>query len=211
MKRIPTSLIKPRMLSAGSGNHPQNHEKTRTAIVDSDLALPRWNAQWIWPAHSDPRPKNSYALFRKTFTLNDPVGTKIFISADSRYQLYVNGRFVARGQPQSQPYFQYYNQHDLADYLKPGENCIGIIVYHLGTNLLNRGGLLAEVVAAEGQTILATSDAWPARLCDAWAANTYFFRMNHYAPFQEHFDARKFPYRDFPNAAIPPPILAPWK
>ncbi|MCL2639571.1 MAG: hypothetical protein FWD53_01875, partial [Phycisphaerales bacterium] len=71
----------------------------------------RWEGRWIWPMECDPKKPNTYALFRREFVVDDPKGTKIFISADTRYKLYVNGKCVGQGPPLSMPFFQYYNEH----------------------------------------------------------------------------------------------------
>src|ERR1035437_202325 len=153
----------------------------------------RWQGRWIWPAGCDPKKENPFARFRRTFSVKETKGLRIFISADTRYRLFVNGEMVGQGPPLSQPFFQYYNDDDISSALRPGENCIAVIVYHLGTLPQARGGLLAEVVDDAGRTILATDASWRATLCDAWQSKTYRATMNVTAPFQEHFDARTFP------------------
>jgi len=38
-----------------------------------------------------------YSLFRRKFRLNAPAELRLFVSADSRYNLYLDGRFLGRG------------------------------------------------------------------------------------------------------------------
>ena len=159
-----------------------------------DFPVPRrWRARWIW-ASGDGQVKNGYYLFRTEVSLpRVPEWLRLYISADTRYQLYANGRFVGRGVPQSQPYFQYYDEQDLSAYLAAGANCIGVIVNHVGNLPDTRGGLLAELVDVDGRVLLATGPDWRVRRADAWREKTFYFRMNQTTPYQEVFDARRMP------------------
>ncbi len=182
----------------------------------------RWRASWIW-GPGDPGAKNAYLLFRRELHLDAlPDAALLHLTADTRYQLFVNGAFIARGAPQSQPYFQYYDQRDLRPHLREGDNCIGIIVNHVGNLVDTRGGLLAELVGPDGHTLLRTDDAWRVTRCDAWRADTFVVRMNQATPYQEHFDSRRIPPawhscgfddRSWDAAVVVgarPPAAAPW-
>lgn len=122
-----------------------------------------------------------------------PGGLRLYITADTRYQLHVNGRFVGRGPPQSQPYFQYYDQQDVSRCLTQGLNCVGVIVNYVGNLPDTRGGLLAELADADGNVLLATDAGWRVCRAAAWQEHTFMFRMNKATPYQEVFDARRFP------------------
>lgn len=165
-------------------------------MADEDYGLlksRRWNAEWIW-TEGDGTEENAFCYFRTEFALSDPpAGSRVFITADTRYELYVNGDFVGRGVPPTQPYLQYYDQHELTDYLCDGHNCIAVLVNHLGTWPDARGGLLAEVTGADGDTLVATGPNWSTLRSRAHAGGTYRFRMNLVTPFQEHYDACKAP------------------
>ena len=153
----------------------------------------KWNAKWIWAA-GDGKVKNAYFYFRKCFTLDTPSeGYRLYIAADTRYQLFINDRFIGRGAPQSQPFFQYYDEYDVSDALKAGDNCVAIIVNHVGHMDDTRGGLLAELVDGDGQTVLATNQDWRVTRSAAWQERTYFVGMNQTTPYQEFFDARRVP------------------
>ena len=57
-----------------------------------------------------------HVYFRKTFELpSQPRNAPAYVTADSRYRLYVNGKFVGRGPVRSYPRFQYYDVYDLSD------------------------------------------------------------------------------------------------
>jgi alpha-L-rhamnosidase len=185
----------------------------------------KWTAKWIW-SDAQGHESNVYYYFRKTFDLDgDTEGHRIFITADTRYQLFINGSFVGRGSPQSQPYFQYYDEYDLSDCLLSGRNCIAVIVNHVGNMDDTRGGLLLEVTDSQAASIVVTDDTWPVVRAEAWEQNTYAYFGNRATPYQEFFDARKEPegWRDlgFDDSDWPlgtvigersdrPPAAGPW-
>lgn len=151
----------------------------------------RWKADWIWP-EGDARDKNAYCYFRKTFRLIGAEPAQLHISADSRYELFVNGTFVAWGGHASQPFRQYYDTHDVTDLLQHRENVIAVIVNHTGTLPDTRGGLLLELETESGES-LGTNDTWRAQPAAAWHAHTQESRTNRDVPFQTFFDARQEP------------------
>lgn len=178
----------------------------------------RWTARWIW-IEGDPRAQNTFAEFAAEVEISDPAGCQLAISADTRYRLWINGTLVGEGPPQSQPYHQYYDQHDVAALLRPGRNRIAVLVNHLGILPETRGGLLAELVAADGSVLTATGEAWVGRRCAA-AGRGEHFRMNKCYPFQERWDLGRDgePWRiDAPLATWPAaqvleraPVARPW-
>ncbi len=92
----------------------------------------QWKANWIW-IKGEEKPRNFYLCARKILELNKKAKrVTAFVSADSRYKLYVNGKFVGRGGAKCDPKFQYYDVHDLTKILRRGKNVIAAIVYHYG-------------------------------------------------------------------------------
>jgi len=190
------------------------------------LTMRPWRARWIW-FDDDGTAPNVYGYFRRSFRLDGaPQGGRLFIAADTRYQLFVNGRFVGRGAPQSQPYFQYYDEYDMDGLLRPGENCVAALVNHIGNLPDTRGGLLLEIADAQGGLVAASDDAWRALRSAAWQQNTHAYFPNKATPYQEFFDARREPAgwreetfddRAWPAARIVggliserPPCAGPW-
>ncbi|MCX7804074.1 MAG: family 78 glycoside hydrolase catalytic domain [Planctomycetota bacterium] len=152
----------------------------------------RWRARWIW-APGGSGEKNSYWYFRIEF----PSGLdarRIFITADTRYELFLDGEFLSRGAPMSQPYFQYYDEYEI-----PGANasiekrCLAVLVNHIGTVPDTRGGLLVEVTDGNGNFLLGTDERWRVLRAEAWKTDTYRWNANVMAPYQEHFDSRLVP------------------
>lgn len=93
-------------------------------------------AKWIWASTTS---ANSYVAFRKTFSLDEvPEEAVANIAAESKYYLWLNEELAVldgaskRG---ATPYDSFYEQVDLTDYLKQGENTLVILVSYNG-----RGG-----------------------------------------------------------------------
>lgn len=94
------------------------------------------------------------------------------VTADGRYQLWVNGTLVGRGPVRSEPGLLTWDEYDLTAWLMPGENVIAVLGRHYGIkNLywkparpmgrLGQGGVLLEADLGEG--LLVSDGAWMAR------------------------------------------------
>ena len=93
-------------------------------------------AKWIWASTTS---VNSYVAFRKTFSIDEvPEEAVANIAAESKYYLWMNEElavFDGASKRGATPYDGFYEQVDLADYLKQGENTLVILVSYNG-----RGG-----------------------------------------------------------------------
>ena len=124
-----------------------------------------WNAKWIWQKEKK-RSKNIWLCFNKKVNINS-VPQKLIadIAAENKYQLFVNGEIVVlegglkRGPT---PTGIYYDEVDIAPYLKTGENLISVLVWYWGKKVsysstdAGMGGLLFE---AENEDISIISDS----------------------------------------------------
>ena len=76
---------------------------------------------------------NSFCMFRKCFEAEEGYcSASLSILADSRYQLFINGRYIARGPCRSDPRWQYFDHLDILPELKPGKNVIAVHVLYYG-------------------------------------------------------------------------------
>ncbi len=91
-----------------------------------------WKAQWIThPSEST----LDYGVFhfRKNFDLNEVPGTfLIHISADNRYRLYVNGKYLTYGPAIGDIDHYRYESIDIAEFLQTGKNVIAAEVVNFG-------------------------------------------------------------------------------
>lgn len=134
-----------------------------------------WKAHWIWTQYST---EDSYVVFRKKVTLKENPGTvKAYISAESKYFMWVNEELVTldgclkRGPT---PYDAYYDEIDIQN-LKQGDNIISILVAFNGRSgdgsinptlmdsegdMISQAGLLFEMQA--GDKLVKSDSTWKA-------------------------------------------------
>ncbi len=124
------------------------------------------SAAWIGSGHAFEL-HEAYLCFRspRGWSLKrKPASAELFITADSRYKLWVNGRFVARGPARCWPHAQSVDRLDLAPYLVAGANTLAVQVYQPGYShfaYVHRAnaGLLAHLICDE-ETVLVSDAAW---------------------------------------------------
>ena len=120
----------------------------------------------------------AYLCFRSPPTLRleqIPQAAELYITADSRYKLWINGRFVARGPARSYPQYQAVDRLEISSYLQSGRNILAVQVYQPGYShfsYLHRGaaGLLACLIC-DGEAVLATGSGWKTRRDPSFSAN----------------------------------------
>lgn len=123
-----------------------------------------WTAKWIW-GEGEESPRNEWRCFRKTFQWNgDNKSAILSLTADSRYELYVNGQRVGRGPVRSWPFELAYDSYEVGHLLRQGSNQIAVMVLHFGVSnfyyLRGRGGLLAQLTLSDGAVAAATDATW---------------------------------------------------
>lgn len=85
-------------------------------------------AAYVWST-PHPRGRNEFAAFRRAFTLaRPPARAEFHLFADTRYRLTVNGVTVGHGPARFKRHAPEYDTHDLAPWLRAGENVIGVLV-----------------------------------------------------------------------------------
>ncbi|HKK10459.1 MAG TPA: alpha-L-rhamnosidase C-terminal domain-containing protein [Bacteroidales bacterium] len=92
------------------------------------------NAPWIsYPSAN----QSAYGVyhFRKSFNLDEvPEKLVVHVSADNRYNLFVNGERVCYGPAKGDLQTYKYDVVDIAPYLQPGENLLAALVYNGGAD-----------------------------------------------------------------------------
>lgn len=125
----------------------------------------QWQGNWIWGGSKE-SPRNEWRWFRSSFTYPQYVEqlakAVLWITADSRYELYVNGKRVGRGPVRYYSTDIFYDAYEVGHLLRRGEiNTIAVQVMHYGVSnfayLRGRGGLLAQLdVFSRGSEITLT-------------------------------------------------------
>ncbi len=142
-------------------------------MARSEVAAPA-SAVWIGSAHPFDL-HEAYLDFRRALTLAQPPrSATLFITADSRYRLWVNGTFSARGPARCWPHAQAVDALDLTPHMRAGGNVLAVQVYQPGYShfaYVHRGaaGLLAWLVV-DDDTALVTDTAWRVRRDPAFAS-----------------------------------------
>lgn len=83
-------------------------------------------ARWIWLPTAGGL--NRYGDFRRTFTLPEAPGqVRLYISADSRYAVSVNGRPVPASQYADYAHDKVYDTVDITAWVHPGQNVLAVL------------------------------------------------------------------------------------
>ena len=173
--------------------------KTVAIPSQTDQVMDLSPARWIWYP-STRCLANTFVLFRKEFDLQELSEKAVgYISADSRYQLFVNGQRLQWGPAPCDPRFAEADPVSIGSYLVRGRNAIAIQVLYYGhgdgTWPIGKPGLICKVDLeySNGQTQTILSDSsWRAHLTRAWRVGQY--KRWYLRSLQEEFDARLYPY-----------------
>lgn len=133
----------------------------------------RLQGAMIW-TQSEPPPEQTYAAFRKTFELEEaPLRATLRIFGDTRYVLWINGQYVARGPCRFDPKRPEYDVLEVAKHLRRGRNAIVVLGHNAAVRSLHawneqsarkmehRPGLTAELefTRPDGSTAHLKTDA----------------------------------------------------
>src|ERR1700727_2643799 len=103
------------------------------AVAAPDDVPKPWAAQWIARADGPARDYD-VVYFRKTISLSAvPARFIVDVSADTRFELHVNGKRVNAGPALADVHHWRYETYDLAPYLVAGQNEIAAIVWNFST------------------------------------------------------------------------------
>jgi len=125
--------------------------------INEELLTRAWSAQWI--AHPEVSLQEySVQHFRNTFSLEDaPEEFVIHVSADNRYQFFVNGKLLGRGPARGDLLHYRFESYNIADLLQAGENVLAAVVWNFAedapvaqhtyrTGLIVQGNKEAEAI-----------------------------------------------------------------
>ncbi|MFE6621116.1 discoidin domain-containing protein [Streptomyces sp. NPDC057740] len=172
---------------------------TLQGLAPEASAAVSWTAKWIWAASSS---TNQWVAFRRSFTLGSaPSKAVTQIAADSKYWMWVNGTLVVfdgglkRGPNRTDTY---YDEIDLAPYLKSGSNTVALLVWYFGKqgfshNSSGRGGLLfqSDIEVGSTTTRLVSDTNWKHTVHPGYSNNTSGTQANFRLPESNIFyDAR---------------------
>lgn len=112
----------------------------------------QWEARWISPSAASTYDYGVH-LFRKSFSLGElPERFVIHVSADQRYELFVNGHTVVRGPAAGGLLTWNYETLDVAPFLQPGDNVIAAAVVNYGRWTPGAQASLFTALIVQGDT-----------------------------------------------------------
>lgn len=115
-----------------------------------------FTAEWIWQEETV---KNQHVQFVCPFTWSGKGRVTLAVSAAANYAAYVNGVYVASGQYHDFPEYKVYDEIDVTDAARPGENRLCLLGYAVNENffwhIADVPGILFEV--RSGDAVLAES------------------------------------------------------
>ncbi len=162
---------------------------------------PIFDARWIWYPERRTLP-STFVFFRKTLDLGAlPATASAWVTGNSRYMLFLNGRFLQRGPAPCDPRYWDVDPVDLGSHLRAGRNVIGAIVCSFGggdgtyvpTTPVGSGANPGFLFQADlGAEKLRSDTSWKTLRAACWPAGNYqrwFLRA-----LQEEFDARLYPH-----------------
>ncbi|MDH5598531.1 MAG: family 78 glycoside hydrolase catalytic domain, partial [Cyclobacteriaceae bacterium] len=124
MNKISSNIIRYSLLIAlvGLGIAAYSQPPTQT----------KWEAYWI--AHPEDKGQDfGVYLFRKSIDFEQiPQNLNVYVSADNRYKLFVNGQLVAKGPARDDLAHWRYETVDIAPYLIHGRNTVAAQVWNMG-------------------------------------------------------------------------------
>ena len=157
-----------------------------------------WKAKWIWDEENISS-SNVWMCFSKKVNLTEiPEKLTAYISADSKYWLYINGEMVVfegnvkRGPQENSGY---YDSLDIAPYLIKGENSISALVWYwddetsYSYNGSGQGGFLFEAVCDEVTII--SDESWKVKRNSAYVDSSLYPPNYRLPEYSIYYDARE--------------------
>lgn len=166
--------------------------------INHDILYKTWDAKWITCPGISGKEYGIY-LFRKKFQLKP--GTKEFIihiSADNRYKLFVNGKYICNGPSRGEFLKWKFETVDIIPYLKEGENIIAAVVWNFAqyrpmAQFTNSTGFILQG-DSETESILNTNKTWKVYNDSAYSPLTVDLHAYHVVGPGEKFNMKLHPW-----------------
>ncbi len=206
---------------------------TRKALIGISFLLicmfseaTNWKAEWI-RAFEQQNATNTWTAYHKTFEVDKlPKIALAKIACDSKYWMWINGEMaVFEGQLKRgpTPTDTYYDEVDIAPFLKQGDNTIAILVWYFGKDGFshNSSGKSALIFDCQNSDFeLLSNTSWKATIHAAFGQADYPFPNFRLPESNIRYDARRgnfdFTKPDFKGngwpqvASMGTPPIAPW-
>ena len=139
---------------------------------------PQGSSRFVWVNDAAPW-RNQFVRFERSFNLKSVSDDFLLhLFADTRYRLYVNGKFVATGPGRFVTQFPEFDTHQLSEFLNPGSNQISVEVNFYGASSYQSqpDGKPGFIAWGGDETVdLATPGDWQAFRQTAWRWDSPLF------------------------------------
>jgi alpha-L-rhamnosidase len=149
-------------------------------------------ASWIWSEEYSSSETNALFVFEKDFeSRGESTEVRLSITADSRYRLWLDDRWMGDGPGRAFPNHRLYDEFNLSTCLKNGTNRLKVEVIHYGVDtfqyLRGNPGLLATVYPKDQpqNPFLVTDASWRVRRGNEYLQNVP--RISCQLGFEEHY------------------------
>jgi hypothetical protein len=117
-------------------------------------------ATWIW--RQGTAGKDEFCDFLDTVTAKAGEHYTLRIASDSNYTVWMNGELCAFGQYGDYPHYKVYDEIDVTDFLREGENRMVTVVWYYGiesqTYKVGEAGLIYEITDSTGEVAAYTCE-----------------------------------------------------
>jgi alpha-L-rhamnosidase len=137
-----------------------------------------WKGCWIGESWQNDIASqyNTFFAFRNCYILEQtPLGAWMDISADARYKLWINGKFVSRGPARSLPWHQSYDRLDIGTFLQEGENWIAVLVHQFGSSNYQYLHRLRTGLIVDGQVTFENGQVYDIVTDTSWQVKRAFW------------------------------------
>ena len=107
-----------------------------------------WGAKWVSLSQHPEGDMGVFAFRRHVSLAAKPTQFSVKLSADQRYKLFVNGRFIGFGPQRGDLHHWFYDTYDVAPFLREGSNWIVVQVAYFG-----RYAPMAQHTARQGLAV----------------------------------------------------------
>ena len=152
---------------ASCGGQDKKVAKVDAVFTPEDIVLD--SQATITSADSGPDAPNKWIAFRKDFNLKSiPGSVPARIAVDSKYWLWINGEMVVfEGQLKRgpNPSDSYFDEVDIAPYLKRGENKLALLLWYFGKDgFSHKGSGEAQLWFSCPSIGLQSDESWLSRI-----------------------------------------------
>lgn len=131
-------------ISAGLAAHAEDARPLNPNLVEAT-----WPAFWIASRTAPARSPGVFYFRRELNLASIPTHYWVHVSADNRFILHVNGKYVAEGPARGDLFHWRFETVDLAPFLRPGTNLLAAVVWNFAdlapiAQMSNRTGFLMQ-------------------------------------------------------------------